>query len=282
MDATTRLFAEIDPQAVQGQGRIQIGTSGYSFDDWRGSFYPEKLQRNKWLNYYSGFFPCVEINATYYRTPPVTTFRSMAERTPERFEFWVKVPGAATHGRADFMPAVKQFLDAVKPLREAGKLSGFLAQFPQSFQRNDTSLDRIAKLHDAVGSDGMLAVEFRHTAWAVDETFEFLKRHGIVHVAVDLPPLPDLPVADVRVTAPSSYIRLHGRNSRTWRNPKLGDRYDYEYSTDELKEWLPRIRQLDEKCASTYIFFNNCHAGQAVKNARMLRQLLELELENQT
>jgi len=206
----------------------------------------------------------------------------MAEKTPENFEFWVKIPGEATHGDGDFTGAVRQFLSVIQPLREAGKLCGFLAQFPQSFHRNGMNLDRVEKLHSTVGSDGMLAVEFRHDGWIADETFEFFERHGVVYVAVDLPTLPGLPGAVIRSTAPVSYIRLHGRNSRAWHNPKLGDRYDYEYTVDELKEWLPRIQQLDERRSSTYIFFNNCHAGQAVKNARMLRQLLESELENQT
>ena len=281
LEETGLLFEDVKPEPIQGHGKLQIGTSGYSFDDWRGMFYPEKLNRNRWLNYYARFFSCVEINATYYRTPPSSTFASMMERTPDDFEFWVKVPGLATHSNDDFTEAMAQFLEAVKPLKKSGKLKGFLAQFPQSFRRNEKNLQRVAELHDAVKGN-TLAVEFRRAEWTVEEMFEFLKNREIVYVAVDLPSLPDLPGTDVRSTARISYVRLHGRNSRTWYNPKLGDRYDYEYTVDELREWLPRIRHLDERCSTTYLFFNNCHAGQAVKNARMLRQLLELELENQS
>ena len=277
---TGLLFEEEQPSPVERIGKIHVGTSGYSFADWQGPFYPTGLRREQWLRFYAQHFTAVEINATYYRTPPPSTFELMADRTPDRFEFWVKVPGQTTHKDNDFVPAIDQFMEAVEPLGDAGKLRGFLAQFPPSFRRSEKALDRLDRFREAV-KEITLAVEFRHEDWLVDETFEFLQERGIVYVSVDLPSLSGLPGSEARVTGPVSYVRFHGRNRRTWYNPGLGDRYDYEYSETELAEWIPRILKLDEESSATYLFFNNCHAGQAVKNARMLRQMLELEIEGE-
>jgi len=84
------LFEEQFPQPLKRLGKIQIGTSGYSFNDWQGPFYPKGLQRGQWLSYYARHFSVVEINVTYYRTPSPSAFQSMVEKTPEGFEFWVK------------------------------------------------------------------------------------------------------------------------------------------------------------------------------------------------
>ncbi len=285
LDRTGLLFKEETVKPTTQHGRTHIGTSGYSFTDWRGTFYPNRLKREQWLAFYARHFTAVEINATYYRTPPPASFRAMAERTPDNFEFWVKVPGQATHTDEDFSQDVKQLLEAVRPLAEAGKLKGYLAQFPYSFRRSSEAFDRLSRLHDAVDTRAQageleLAIEFRHKDWLARETFDFMRTRGLVYVIVDLPPLPNLPGAEVHRTASTAYIRFHGRNSRNWFNQKLGDRYDYEYSLSELNEWLPHITRLDEEGSTNYIFFNNCHAGQAVKNARMLRQLLEMEFDN--
>jgi len=275
-EGTGLLFEEEAVPPLRRHGTIHVGTSGFSFDDWRGVFYPGRLERGRWLTFYARHFTAVEINATYYRTPAPAAFQAMVDRTPEGFGFWVKVPGQATHTADDFSAAMSRFLEAVKPLNDAGRLRGFLAQFPPSFRRSVRAFDRVSRLHDAL-KDRMLAVEFRHNGWLVDETFAFMKDRGLVYVVVDLPPLPGLPGPELHITGPASYVRFHGLNSRAWNNPSLGDRYDYEYSLSQLKEWLPRIAELDGESSTSYLFFNNCHAGQAVKNARMLRQLLEME-----
>jgi len=277
---TSLLFEEELPQPLRGRGLIHIGTSGYSFKDWRGAFYPKGLAQGQWLEFYARHFSVVEINATYYRIPPASVFQAMVDRTPEHFEFWVKVPGEVTHKGENVAETMKPFLEAVKPLEQSGKLKGFLAQFPQSFKCSEKALDRIDRLQDAA-SDISVAVEFRHDGWEQDETLAFLNEHGLIYVIVDLPQLKGLPSADVHVSSHVRYIRFHGRNCQNWYNTQLGDRYDYDYSETELREWLQKINEIDAEGTTAYLFFNNCHAGQAVKNARMLRQLLELELENE-
>ncbi len=270
---TGTLFTDAPPTPLRRRGEIHIGTSGYSFRDWQGAFYPDRLPRGQWLEYYAIHFPVVEINATYYRIPPPSTFESMARRTPERFGFWVKLPGQATHQEDYPQVIMNSFNDAVQPLSDAGRLRGALAQFPYSFRPDEKAFEKISRLQDLL--DGVpLAVEFRREEWLSDRTFAFLSERKLVFVTVDAPPLPGLPPPVVRVTGPVAYARFHGRNERTWFHSERGDRYDYEYNTSELTEWMPHIARMDEEAAATYLFFNNCHAGQAVKNARMLRQML--------
>lgn len=272
------LFDENIPRPVKGKGLIHIGTSGYSFSDWKGRFYPEGLSSNRWLEYYARFFEVVEINSTYYRTPSASSFASMAERTPDGFGFWVKLPGEVTHDSEDIQSPMTYFLESVKPLGDCGKLRGFLAQFPFSFKPGKDARDRIQSISEMTCGIPV-AVEFRRSDWIDSENLDFLRAKSLNFVSVDLPDLKGLPGRESHLTGKKAYLRFHGRNSGTWYNPELGDRYDYEYSKAELKEWVSSIRKMDSETSSTYIFFNNCHAGQAVKNARMLQQILTDEIE---
>jgi uncharacterized protein YecE (DUF72 family) len=112
--------------------KILIGTSGYSFADWVGPFYPEGWPKGKMLDYYKDHFHIVEINSTYYRIPHPSVFYHMASKVPDDFEFIVKAHQSFTHTRKDLPENFKAFHEAVKPLKDSGKLKGYLAQFPWS------------------------------------------------------------------------------------------------------------------------------------------------------
>lgn len=278
-DSTTgSLFYDDAPQPVNAKGKIHIGTSGFSFKDWKGAFYPTRLSRDRWLQYYARHFTVVEINATYYRILSPSVFAGMVNRTPPNFGFWVKLPKQATHERNGLRKAMKEFQSAVSPLAGSGKLLGYLAQFPASFRFDKENIRWIRTLRE-ITSDTQLAVEFRHDCWIQEEVFSFLRENDLISVTVDEPSIKGLPRTVLRVTGKVGYVRFHGRNARTWYNPAEGDRYDYEYSPTELKEWIPGVKTMDEMAPLTYLFFNNCHAGQAVKNARMMQKLLENELK---
>lgn len=256
------------------KNKIVVGTSGYIFPDWRGSFYPEKLPQSRWLEFYSNHFDAVEINATYYRLPSRSSFQSMAERTPVGFSFWIKVPGEITHRGGDLPTTMENFLQCIDPIRQAGRLKGVLAQYPFSFRPTSDSKSALHQLNQLC--QGIpLAVETRQFTWQNDEMYAFFQAEGIHYVIPDLPALPGLPDNSVKVTSNTAYIRFHGRNKRTWNNPAAGDRYDYEYSPAEIEEWLPKLRESGEKAETTFVFFNNCHMGQAIKNAKMLKALLK-------
>lgn len=279
MNAQAGLFDEPRAEPMIGSGRIFIGTSGYSFPDWEGAFYPKGLSKRDWLAFYAREFPAAEINATYYRLPSAASFEAMARSTPAGYPFWVKVPGEATHGAGDPSDSLRAFVEAIRPLTESGRIAGALAQFPNSFKPASESRERLLRIRD--GCSGLrLAVEFRRLDWQEPGTPEFLTAEGLIGVNVDLPLLTGLPTREGLVYSGVAYLRLHGRNRKTWYHPERGDRYDYDYPASELKEIARLTLDLDRRAMESYVFFNNCHMGQAVKNARMLRDLLGKELKS--
>ena len=321
-------------------GQILIGTSGYSFPDWVGPFYPPGIDRSRMLEYYAREFPVVEVNATYYRIPPAATLRAMAAKTPAEFQFVVKAHHDMTHERSLEPDLYAAFAKALGPVIDAGKLHGLIAQFPYSFRRTPENETFLVELKRRL-PDAPLFVEFRHRSWvepsgaggakdvgveAGASLWRLLNAEGIGYVSVDEPDLPGLmpPIAQVTGSAGAEigYVRFHGRNKENWWGPKRtgaapvtasdssygplfagigagagaggadlaadaraplgpsgasGDRYDYLYSEAELQEWVAKIRDMTVKAKKTFVFFNNCHVGQAATGAKLMRRLLEGE-----
>lgn len=255
--------------------QLRIGTSGYSFDDWRGPFYPEKIEKGKMLNHYVQHFPTVEINSTYYRIPHPAVMARIAEKAPEGFDFMVKVPQSFTHRRRDLEADIGAYREALQPMAESGKLSGVLAQFPYSFKFTPESLDYLARCRDWVAPHP-LYVEFRHNSWVNRAMYDRLRTEQIGYVCVDEPDLPNLLAPDAFATTDTAYIRLHGRNADRWWNGGAL-RYDYRYSTEQLEEWREKIRKLVTKVKQAYVYFNNCHEGQAVENAKQFAEMMATE-----
>jgi len=261
------------PLASELRNKMRIGTSGYSFADWQGPFYPAGLEKSQWLEYYSRFFNCVEVNSTYYRIPHPRVFSHMAEKTPPGFEFVVKVHQETTHARRENATACKQLLESVAALRECGKLSGFLAQFPYSFKNSQPSRGYLAATRQLLGDDPLF-VEFRHSSWLQPEIEAFLRQQQIGYVCVDEPSLPGLLPPQRVVTTDTGYVRFHGRNAQNWWDTTQGDRYDYDYSSEELTDWQERIAAILPEVKKLYLFFNNCHHGRAPQNALQMRVIL--------
>jgi uncharacterized protein YecE (DUF72 family) len=251
---------------------IRVGTSGYSFEDWRGTFYPADIDKGKMLDYYVRFFPTVEINSTYYRIPHPAVFTNIVKKAPRGFDFMVKAPQSFTHRRSDLEKDRDNYTEAIKPLAEAGVLSGVLAQFPYSFKFSQDSLDHVNLVRDAVAPH-QLFVEFRHNGWVNRPMYDHLRAEHIGYVCVDEPKLHGLLEPDVFNTTDTGYIRLHGRNAENWWNGGPL-RYDYTYSPKELEEWREKVDKLMKKVKKIYVFFNNCHLGQAVGNAQGFMKLL--------
>ena len=117
-------------------------------------------------------------------------------------------------------------------------------------------------------------MEFRRAEWDRPETFDFLREHGIGYCCVDEPNLPGLLPPTAIATTDIAYVRFHGRNATTWWGGEGSLRYDYDYREGELREWVQKIRDLADRARQTYVFFNNCHAGHAAQNARLMKELL--------
>ncbi len=249
---------------------IAVGTSGYSFRDWKGAFYPEKLAAGDYLAYYADHFKTVEINSTYYGIPKPHVFENMVNRTPDGFEFMVKAYKATTHDFQDEKVS-GEFIEAIKPLKDAIRLSGVLVQFPWGFRNNERNRRYIAEIGERY-DDFPFYVEFRHNSWNCEEIFDFLSRAGARFVSVDEPQIGCMMPPVAKATGDTAYIRFHGRNEKTWWG-KGGDRYDYNYSEDELEEWIEKVEKLEKTVWKIYAFFNNCHQGYAVRNAFQLKKL---------
>lgn len=255
---------------------ILVGTGGYSYEDWRGVFYPPDLSRRRMLEYYSREFDFVELNTTYYRQPHPSMLRNMARQTPPRFCFAVKAYRGITHEREKPLEELRTLLGALAPLQEEGRLGCILLQFPTSFRYEGGNTGLLRRLGEALNGTPAV-VEFRHQEWIREDVFQLLREAGLGYVCVDEPAFRTLVPPAVRATAEVAYLRFHGRNyQKWWRHQEPAERYDYLYTREELAEWVPRIRLLERQTGKVFVSMNNHRRGQAVINGRMIRELLEL------
>lgn len=260
---------------------IHIGTSGYSYADWKGPFYPENIKDNEMLPFYAQDFKATEINYTYYRMPSARTLQAMASKVPDDFVFTIKASKELTHEREaeDGGGATPEnfqaFNEALKPLIEQRKFGAVLAQFPNSFHPTPENRDYLAVFRERMG-DLPVVVEFRNAAWVTDETMDLLRKNNLGYCCVDEPHMKGLIPPIAVATAPIAYVRFHGRNAQKWwQHEEAYERYSYSYKPEELQEWVPKIDKLENTAKETFVFTNNHYQGQAVQTARQLRDLLE-------
>lgn len=236
---------------------IRIGTSGFSYEHWRGVFYPEQLPRPQWLNYYCARFDTLELDNPFYRLPSRATVRDWAVRAPAGFIYSVKASRYITH--------LKKLNDVVEPLARmlehyrllGDKLGPILFQFPPNWRRNTP---RLQSLLDRLPSSLAFAFEFRHGSWLHEETYAALAAAGAALCVADSPSYP----RSVRITAPFTFIRMHGGTVL----------YGSEYSDEELQQWAARISGFAESGTDVFVYFNNDADGFAITNARRLKELL--------
>ncbi len=251
---------------------LRIGTSGYSFPDWVGTYYPEGIARGRMFDHYVKDFVTVEINSTYYGIPHPRVFEAMSRKSPAGFDFVVKTHGSFTHERDQADGNIAKLLESVSPVADAGKLSGLLAQFPFAFRYSVVNLDYIRAKNSRLGGIPLF-VEFRHDSWLRSDVKQALRQDRIGYSNVDEPQLPHLLPPEAEATTRVGYVRLHGRNSEKWWNGGA-ERYNYTYTDDQLREWVKRLDSLREKANQIYVFFNNCHLGRAVRDAHRFMELL--------
>lgn len=261
---------------------IHIGTSGYSYQDWKGPVYPEGIKDNQMLDFYSGLFNTTEINYTYYRMPSARTLEAMANKVPDNFLFTIKASKELTHERDDITEAngaapynFRLFREALSPMIEQKKFGAVLAQFPASFKANDENREYLSVFRERMG-DLPVVVEFRNAAWITDETIELLKQNNLGYCCVDEPHLRGLVPPIAVATAPVAYVRFHGRNAKKWwHHDEAFERYNYEYKPEELEEWVPKIEKLNSAADTTFVFTNNHYGGGAVRTAVQIGELLQ-------
>jgi len=257
---------------------IYIGTSGFSYEDWKGFFYPESMDKKDMLAYYCRRFSCVEINSTYYAIPSPFTFAALARKTPADFKFSVKAHKDMTHGEEPVQETFQTFRRAVQPLVDQGKLGCVLAQYPWSLKNTPENRSRLRQLKDYI-SDIPVVVEFRNVEWVNDDTFALLRELNLGFCCVDEPALKGLMPRIAVATSPMGYVRFHGRNAKDWwKHEEAWQRYNYLYTEEELAEWTPRVDTLARETENLYLFFNNHFQGKSAKNARMFASMLNLPM----
>jgi uncharacterized protein YecE (DUF72 family) len=234
----------------------RIGCSGWSYDDWRGGFYPRGTPTSRWLEHYASVFDTVEVNATFYRLPKVETVRGWAEQVPTDFRFAVKGSRYLTHMKRlrDVGPGLARYWERIEPLREAGKLGPVLWQLPERFHRDDETL--AAALAALPPADHCL--EFRHPSWFAADLYALLEQHS-ASLALGDDKRRKLPRANP--VGPIAYLRLHyGSRGR-----------DGNYSNRELEAWRRRIAAWRSRRA-VFVYLNNDWRGFAPRNALTLRK----------
>ena len=250
---------------------VWIGTSGYSYPDWVGDFYPEGTRPANMLPYYCRFFPLVELNFTFYRPPTLDTLGRLADKKPEGFQFVVKLPRTLSHERnPSDLPG---FRAAVEELRHRNKLMGLLCQLPQSTHYEKKAVNWLERLGQEL-ADFRLAVEFRHRSWFRPRLTEWMAKQHLDLVAVDVPDLPALFPRGWVQSGRRAYVRLHSRNAANWYRSEK-QRYDYNYDDSALGEWVESLCAAEDRTDEVLFLFNNCFRGQAIENGRRMRVQIE-------
>lgn len=267
---------------------LRVGTSGWSYPSgkgtWNGVFYPEPRPRGfDELRFYAERFNTVEINSTFYRQPRPETSRRWAARTPDGFEFAVKLYQKFTHPQLakDTTPLspsdADEFRRGIDPLAEAGRLGPLLAQFPPSFKWSPDSRAHLERLLETFRSYPM-AIELRHRSWSdrAEEIFDLLNAYGAAWTQIDEPKFRFSIRQDLMPNVKGFYyMRLHGRNAaQWWEHEAPEDRYNYLYSEAELRPIAEAIERARALVRRQYVYLNNHFAAQAVADAAVLRDLL--------
>ncbi|MBI2935737.1 MAG: DUF72 domain-containing protein [Chloroflexi bacterium] len=274
-----------------------------------GTFYPKKsMSAEARLRWYASVFPTVEIDSSYYSLPTATNSRLWVERTPEGFVFHVKMfrlftfhwtePAALPADLRPLAPKDKQrfylrdapkeladelmkrFAEALLPLDSAGKLGVVLFQCPRWVLPRPEVFDHLIVMQEVL-SQFQLAVEFRNQAWLSgdrqEQTLRWLEEHRMTFVCVDMPQGFASSISPVaRATTDVAYVRFHGRNRETWEKATQtsAERFNWYYSDEELREWVPKIRGLQEQAREVHVLFNTNSQDQGPKNALRMGRLL--------
>jgi uncharacterized protein YecE (DUF72 family) len=295
--------------------RVLLGTCSWTDPtlvketDW----YPRKsMTAAQRLAFYASRFPVVEVDSTYYFPPTPELAGSWVERTPEGFtmnvkawslltghptfphSLWPDLQGEippehrdkrrlyAKHLPPDALDeAWERFRHSLMPLHSAGRLGTVLLQYPRWFGPKEASREEIRAAARRL-PDYQVCVEFRHGRWLegkeCEATFELLESVGASFVCVDEPAgFPSSVPPVVAATADLAVVRFHGRNAETWEGPmpSAAERFRYRYRTQELEEWVPKVRELAASAGEVHLLMNNCYRDYAVDNAAELAELLQ-------
>jgi uncharacterized protein YecE (DUF72 family) len=243
---------------TRARGRIRIGTSGWSYDHWKGPFYPENLPNADRLEYYAKHFQSVEINNSFYHLPERRTLREWHDTVPDDFLFTAKGSRYITHMKKlkDPQESVTAFLDRVSLLQD--KLGPIVFQLPPRWHFNE---QRLSDFLDALSGKFRYAFEFRDHSWLNDNTRVMLSQHDAAFCIYDLAGF----LSPKEVTTDFVYVRLHGP----------GGPYQGSYDRGTLSGWAGAFSTWATQGHDIYCYFDNDQGGYAVQNALTLQTMLQ-------
>jgi uncharacterized protein YecE (DUF72 family) len=232
---------------------IWVGTSGYNYPEWRGSFYPEKFPATKMLPFYAERLATVEINYTFYHSPDPAILAGWSRQTPSRFKFTLKAPKRITHDARlrDCADSLRYFFDTAATL--GPKLGMLLFQLPPYFRKDLAVLDAFVGLFPP----GVhAAFEFRHSSWLSDEVCERLRAKNLTLCIADS----GKATTPVEMTADHGYFRLREEG----------------YTPEDIQQWARTIQEKTARCREVFVYFKHEEAGTGPKFARLLLDALGL------
>ncbi|HLV87546.1 MAG TPA: DUF72 domain-containing protein [Candidatus Sulfotelmatobacter sp.] len=240
-------------------GHVRIGTSGWHYPHWRGSFYPAGLRPDQMLRWYAEHFDTVEINNSFYRLPSTEALQSWCDQTSSDFHFAMKASRYITHNRKLMQPAesTKRFMLQARELGH--RLGPILFQLPPAWHVNT---ERLEEFLSALPSGRRYACEFRNPTWNVAEVYDILRRHNVAYCIFELGGFH----SPIEITADFTYVRLHGPDG-----PYRGD-----YPRKSLQAWAKRVESWQHELKQIFVYFDNDQSGYAPKNALELKDLLDL------
>jgi len=229
---------------------IRAGTSGFSYKEWKGSFYPDDISAGDMLSFYAGRLPAVEINNTFYRMPQPDVLESWAEQTGDDFRFVLKASRRITHFKRlkDVEDEVDYFLRGAAALRE--RLGAVLFQLPPNLKKD---VERLGALLARLGDPTRAAFEFRHPSWHEADVADLLREHGAALCAADT----EEQAGSIVPTGPLGYLRLRRA----------------DYSSEDLADWARRVRAAEWELA--YVFFKHEDAGAGPARARAFLEMVD-------
>lgn len=231
------------------RGRLYVGTSGFAYKEWKPELYPQELPQKKFLEYYAGVFPSVEINVTFYRMPTASLLEGWLAETPETFTFALKATQRITHIKRlkDCDEELTYFLNVARTLGD--RLGPILFQCPPNFKHDQARLE--AFLAALPGNPYRFAFEFRHPSWASDEVFDLLATNGCAWVVSDMP---DKPAPMRRTAKRFVYLRLRG----------------VDYDAGALERWFADVDAVLNGGADAYVYFKHEDDPSGVRYAKQM------------
>lgn len=244
---------------MKKKGKAFIGTSGFHYKHWVGTYYPDKTKPVDYLKHYLEDFKTVELNNPFYHLPPKETFTGWRKKTPKDFIFSVKASRYITHNKKLKEPqeALDNFFSNASGLKE--KLGPVLFQLLPGWKFNEERLDAFLKI---LPKGYRYTFEFRNHTWYNEKAFDLLKKYKIAFCIYELAGH----MTPIEVTANFIYIRLHGPTE---------NKYQGSYSDKTLKEWAQRIKEWNKEGKDVYCYFDNDQAGYAAFNAKKLSELIQ-------